>query len=128
MLKQYLKYSKYDWNIIVYYNINGNDKQDILEMLYYLHCSAEDAKDIIDLINKLDKGFTYTNNNTKLSFVGISETTSKGEFINSIVHEAKHITEHICNYYNISLEGEPSAYIIGEIVMLLFDKFKLLIL
>ena len=127
MIKQYSRYNNYNWNIIVYYNVNADDKQDILEMLYYLHCTGTKAKTAVNLMSELNKGFTYTNHYTKTSFVCISETTSKDELINSIAHEAKHIMEHICVNYNIPLEGEISAYMLGEIVMLMFDTFKLLL-
>ena len=46
MLKQYSRYNSYNWNIIVYYNVNADDKQDVLEMLYYLHCTEKKEKTI----------------------------------------------------------------------------------
>ena len=74
-----------------------------------------------------DSGFTYTNFNNKLSIVGIGKTTSKKEFINTIVHEAKHVQSHICHYYNVKEDGEDAAYLIGYIVMKMYNKFKYLI-
>ena len=92
-----------------------------------LNCTAQIINEVKLLITKLNKGFTYSNTNKHISFVCITDTTSKREFINSIAHEAKHIMENICEEYNIPLKGEPSAYMIGEIVMNMFDVFKYLI-
>lgn len=69
-------------------------------------------------------GFTYTNYDKKRSIVGIAETTSKEQFINTIVHEAKHVQSHICNYYSVSESGEKAAYLIGYIVQKMFRVFK----
>ena len=69
-------------------------------------------------------GFTHTNYGKRLSIVGIGQATSKEQFINTIVHEAKHVQTHICNYYNVSEDGEQAAYLIGFIVMKMFEMFK----
>ena len=43
-----------------------------------------------------DTGFTHTDFSKKRSIVGISDTTSKEQLMNTIVHEAKHVQSHIC--------------------------------
>lgn len=127
MTKQSIKYEQYDWDIIVYYNINKSNKEYIINKLLNLNCTAQIINEVNLLITKLNKGFTYSNTNKHISFVCITDSTSNREFINSITHEAKHIMENICEAYNIPLKGEQSAYIIGEIVMNMFDVFKYLI-
>lgn len=42
-------------------------------------------------LNELNSGFTATDYSKKMSIVAIGITTSKEEFINTIVHEAKHV-------------------------------------
>lgn len=127
MTKQSIKYEQYNWDIIVYYNVNKSNEEDIINKLLDLNCTAQIINEVKLLITKLNKGFTYSNTNKHISFVCITDTTSKREFINSIAHEVKHIMENICEEYNIPLKGEPSAYMIGEIVMNMFDVFKYLI-
>lgn len=75
-------------------------------------------------LNELDSGFTVTDYSKKLSIVGIGATTSKAEFINTIVHEAKHVQSHICKYYNVPEDGEDAAYLIGYLTMKMYHKFK----
>jgi len=36
--------------------------------------------------------------------------------MNTIVHEAKHVQSHICEYYNVPEDSEEAAYLIGYIV------------
>lgn len=71
-----------------------------------------------------NSGFTHTDFNKKLSIVGIGHSTSKEQFLNTIVHEAKHVQSHICRYYNVPEDGEDAAYLIGYIVMKMFKSFR----
>lgn len=72
-------------------------------------------------------GFTHTDFNKKRSIVGIGLTDSKKQFINTIVHEAKHVQSHICRYYDVPEDGEQAAYLIGYIVMKMYNAFKKLL-
>ena len=74
-----------------------------------------------------NSGFTHTDFNKRLSVVCIGKATSKKQFLNTIVHEAKHIQSHICRYYDVPEDGEDAAYLIGYIVMKMFNGFKDLI-
>ena len=69
-------------------------------------------------------GFTHTDFSKKLSIVGIGRTTSKEQFINTIAHEAKHIQSHICQYYQVDEDSEDAAYLLGYIVMKMYEVFK----
>jgi hypothetical protein len=71
-----------------------------------------------------DTGFTYTDSTKRLSIVGISPTSSQEELLNTIVHEAKHVQSHICEYYNVPEDGEQAAYLIGYIVQKMHRVFK----
>ena len=121
---QYIKYCKYDWNIIIYYNTSIKDKKEILYLLKYLKCNKKDINKSIYLLNYYNKAFTCTNSKLKLSFVCINKTTNEAQFMNSLSHEIKHVVEDICATYDISLKGEESAYMIGEITMIMFHIFK----
>lgn len=69
-------------------------------------------------------GFTQTDFSKKQSIVGIANTTSKEQLLNTIVHEAKHVQSHICMYYNVAEDSEDAAYLIGYIVQKMYLKFK----
>ena len=75
-------------------------------------------------LGKEDTGFTYTDSSKKKSIIGISRTTSQEQFLNTIVHEAKHVQSHICDYYNVPEDGEDAAYLIGYIVQKMHRVFK----
>lgn len=69
-------------------------------------------------------GFTQTDFSKKQSIVGIANTTSKEQLLNTIVHEAKHVQSHICMYYNVAEDSEDAAYLIGYIIQKMYESFK----
>lgn len=69
-------------------------------------------------------GFTHTDFDKKLSIVGIGYANSKAQLMNTIVHEAKHIQSHICRYYEVPEDGEQAAYLIGYIIMKMYEVFS----
>lgn len=74
-----------------------------------------------------DVGFTHTDFSKKRSIVGIGKTSSKEQFFNTVVHEAKHVQSHICKYYNIKESSEDAAYLIGYIIQRMYETFKYMI-
>lgn len=75
-------------------------------------------------LGKKNTGFTYTDFNKRKSIVGISESSSQEQFLNTIVHEAKHVQSHICKYYNVEEDSEEAAYLIGYIIQNMHRTFK----
>lgn len=116
MTSQYIKVDKY-WNVLVYYNADYKDLPEIEDALYQVDCPEEDINAVLRVIYKnSNTGFTFSNSDYYMSVVCISETTSAEEFVNTAVHEAKHVQSHICEYYDIPEDSEEAAYIIGHIV------------
>lgn len=75
-------------------------------------------------LGQLNSGFTHTDFDKKRSIVGIGKTDSKEQFMNTIVHEAKHVQSNICEYYEVPEDGEQAAYLIGYLVMRMYRCFK----
>lgn len=74
-----------------------------------------------------DVGFTYTNLRDRTSIVGIAATSNQEQFLNTLVHEAKHVQSHICRYYDVPEDGEQAAYLIGFLVQRMHRVFKRMI-
>lgn len=78
-------------------------------------------------LGQKNTGFTHTDFKKKRSIIGISKATSKEQFLNTVVHEAKHLQSHICKYYKVDEDSEDAAYLIGYIVQSMFEYIKLFI-
>ena len=75
-------------------------------------------------LGERDTGFTHTNFNKKRSLVGISLTTSKEQFFNTLSHEIKHVQSHICKYYHVEEDSEAAAYLVGYIAQRIYRFIK----
>lgn len=75
-------------------------------------------------LGEYNSGFTATDYSKRLSVVAIGLTTSKAEFLNTIVHEAKHVQSNVCRYYGVPEDGEDAAYLIGYLVMKMYSVFR----
>lgn len=69
----------------------------------------------------MDTGFTYSNPEFRESVVVIGSSSSGAEFLNSFVHELRHLTDDIAYTCGYPLRGEPAAYLAGDISMGLSD-------
>jgi hypothetical protein len=62
-----------------------------MDSLEALDCTEEDIHAAITTLRKKNTGFTYTNTDYKMTFVCIGRSTNIGQFVNTVVHEAKHV-------------------------------------
>lgn len=128
MIRQYIELGQDGWFVYVYYNVGPSDKEEITDFLLKLNCPTKMIKKSINTITRhRNTGLTFTNSDYKTSLVCISQTTSWGQFVNTIVHEAKHVQSHICEYYDIDESGEQAAYLIGHIVQRMYKLLQRLI-
>ena len=74
-----------------------------------------------------DVGFTYSNFTKKTSIVGIAATSRQEQFLNTLVHEAKHAQSNICQHFNIREDGEEAAELIAYIVQKMWEDFEILL-
>ena len=119
MIKQLINIDGY-WEVIVYYNVDYN----LFDYIAYdFHCAG--ASDyIINRIYKTmkrhnAKAVTLSNRLTHTSVVVFNKHKNKLDYINSIVHEAEHIKQHMLKAYNVDDFGEAPAYTIGYLVMMM---------
>lgn len=116
MIAQYIQLGKRGWNVLVYYGVEKEDFIEVGDSLRQLGCSEKDMKKSFKVLRKKNTGLTFTNTDYKMSIVCISEATDTSQFVNTAIHEAKHVQSHICSYYNINEGSEEAAYLIGYIV------------
>lgn len=117
MFAQYIKIGKRKWNVLVYYNVSREDFTEIEDSLTQLECPEQDIEYAFKVLSRSkNTGFTFSNSDYKMSIVCISKATSCSQFVNTAIHEAKHVQSHICEYYNIEENSEDAAYLIGYLV------------
>ena len=116
------------WLVRVMYSMHNDDTAEAMKALHELKCPRTKAIKAYSIISSgMNKGFTYTNHllNTTLIYIGVS--SNKGEFINTIVHEAKHAQSNICQHFKVREDGEEAAELIAYIVQKMWEDFELLL-
>ena len=116
MIKSVINVAGY-WSVVLFVNVDY-DKFDVIESaLTDILAPISVIDEIYDKISyKLNSGVTFTNSKHKTSIVCINKTTTREELINTISHEADHIQDAICDYYDVPLDSEQAAYLIGYLV------------
>lgn len=117
MVTQYIELGDQDWGIVIYYGTEEEDFDDVYNALIAFGCEESEAyRSAYIVTHRLNTGLTFTNTDLKMSFVCISDATTADQFVNTTIHEAKHIQSHVCEYYNVVENKETAAYLIGHIV------------
>jgi hypothetical protein len=123
MIKQVFQIEHY-WRVVVYYNIDCNSFSIVDKDLDSIGISKATINKIHKALRtKYAKAFTISNPKYKTTITGFAIHKDSNDYINSIVHEAEHIKQHILQYYKVKDTGERPAYTIGYIVMKMFDVF-----
>lgn len=124
MITQYIQLGDRDWNVLVYYNVTPDDFVEIADSLVQLDCSKQDMRKAFRTLRKKNTGFTFSNTDYKMSIVCIGTAQNIGQFVNTAIHEAKHVQSHICQYYNIKEDTETAAYLIGHLVHQMYKMLE----
>ena len=127
MISQYIRIGNDNWNLLVYYNADLDDADELIDSLKQLKCPKEDIENAIDVLYDTNTGFTFTNTDYKMSIACIGKADNIEQFVSTTIHEAKHVQSHICAYYEVEENTEEAAYLIGYIVKQMYRMLRKII-
>jgi len=122
MIKQVINVDN-KWKVIVYYNIDYNLFHCVASELRSVGMTKKGIRNIAYLSFTGEvKAFTVSNAKRQTSIVGFNYHATMKDYINSIVHEAEHVKQHMLNAYLVADKDEPPAYTMGFLAskMLMF--------
>lgn len=123
MIAQYIQLGKRGWNVLVYYGVGRNDFVEVQDALLQIDCPESYIRNAFKVLKKKNTGFTFSNSDFKMSIVCIGLASTTDQFVNTAIHEAKHVQSHICSYYGIDETSEKAAYLIGYLVQRMYKMF-----
>lgn len=129
MIIQKIFLKKYNWRVVVLYNVTEYDINKIKSILSEI-CNNEDTiENSVRYIKKgeYNTGFIYSNYIDKASLIVIGKADSKRQLINTIAHEANHLQSHIATVFDLDEKGEEVCYLIGYIMEIMFKVFSKII-
>lgn len=126
MIAHVFHLDRYDWDVYAYYGVTSTYKDIIVNQLRDMGCEEADVENSIEVINNFSEntGFTYSNLKRKESVIAISKSKRSEDFMNTLVHEARHLQQHIQDVYNIEDTSEEIYYLMGKLVQLMYNKSK----
>lgn len=128
MIKQGFYIGDEAWWMMCYYDVCGEgDLREIEGVLMSAGDTDERIAKAMRVLSGTNCGYAYSNFSLRTTVIATSRTTSPEELFVSIVHEIKHATEHIGEYYNVNPKGEESAYLQGEIGRNMYKAAALLL-
>lgn len=127
MIAQYIQLGNKGWNVLVYYGVNKEDFIEVEDALKQLGCSSRDVRKSLKVLTRENTGFTFSNSDYKMSIICIGPSSDVSQFVNTAIHEAKHVQSHICSYYDIPEDSEDAAYLIGYLVQRMYKMFSKII-
>lgn len=126
MITQEFYISSYKWYVKVYYAVTTYWVSRILKDLRSIGCHGKELEKAERNLSAgvLNTGLTYSDFNGHNSVMVISLTSTPDEFLNSWLHEMRHLSRHIELAYGISPYGEEAAYLAGDIGQRMFPVAK----
>lgn len=116
MVEQGFSIGDRDWWVMAYYDVcTESDLKKVAGALAAAGCPQEWIEDAVSVLSKDNQGYTFTKQNEHFTVMMMSHATSPEQMFDTILHEVKHLSEHIGRYYGVDSETELSAYLQGEV-------------
>ena len=115
MKTRYFDIGEEDWGVVLVYDYDFTDFDRIWAIIRAAGLTDEKAQAAMSVLSRTDTGMTLTSFGDMMSFLFISQSSSDEEWFNTLIHELKHVVEHISEFYRVDPKSEPAAYLQGEI-------------
>jgi threonyl-tRNA synthetase len=113
--------------VLVNYGVHEEDFLEVEDALKQLGCNRYDIRRSLKVLTRENTGFTFSNSEYKMSIICVGPSSDVSQFVNTSIHEAKHVQSHICSYYGIPEDSEDAAYLIGYLVQRMYKMFSKII-
>lgn len=116
MIRRILRIGR--WVVVFLFAHDGYDDEAVLAALYDIDAPLpvmQRAGRIMES-RAYNRGFTFANPAIRRAVVVVGPTTSGKQFVNTTVHEICHLGVAIAKNQGKELDGEATAYLMGDIV------------
>ena len=122
MIVQDIHLPKYGWHVRVYYAVTTYWAERIINDMERVGCDGRQLQRAYGSLRRgdLNTGITYSNTAGGETVMVIGLTSSPAQFLNSWLHEMRHLSRHIERACGISPYGEEAAYLAGDIGQRMF--------
>lgn len=117
----------YDWNVIVCYNIQKEDKDELVNRLGVFNIPKDVIESSTCELNDVNSGTSITNSNYLFAVILYTQIYDESGFWKIIPHEIDHLVTRIAEYHNLEIEarGYLTGYIYRELYKMgVIDEIK----
>ncbi len=118
MVTKYLEVGDNDWGVLVNYDFDMLDYDDIAAVLYSFGMNEMNIRKSMRILSAPNTGMAISNDGLRMTSIYIGHATSPSEFWSTLNHELYHATTAIIDYYGKPYDQEPAAYLHGELMRL----------
>ena len=116
MIEQGFAIGSRHWWVMVYYDVRTEDDRRKVEgSLMASGCPDDMIRNALDNLQHINSGYTFSNFDNRSTVMAIGHADFASQMFDSIVHEMKHLAEHVGEYYGVNPKDELSAYLQGEV-------------
>ena len=116
MITKYLEVGNNDWGVLVNYDFDLLDYDDIAAVLYSFGMNEKNIRKSMRILSQPNTGMSISNNGLRMTSIYISDTTSPSQFWDTLNHELYHACVAIIDYYGEPYDEEPAAYLQGYLM------------
>lgn len=129
MIRATITLPKYGWIVHAYIAVSRYYTDEILKGMEQLGANEKHLADAYKNLSsgQLNNGLTYTSSEKRETIWVVALTSSAREFMDSFVHEIRHLEQHIANECGIDENSEEACYLCGDIAYRLFPYCKKLL-
>lgn len=122
MIRATLYIPEHDWIVHCYFAVDCYYTYEILDMMRRVGADSKTLerahKNLIS--GELDSGLCYSNSKERETVWVTSLTSSPDEFMNSLVHEIRHLQQHIAKEFGMDEDSEDVCYLCGYIAQRMY--------
>lgn len=113
------------WGVLLSYHFDEADYEDMIALMSAFGMRRRDINQAFEILSGYNTGMAVSNDELRMSCIFISHSTSNSQWWSTVVHELKHCSDAIINYYEEQLDGEPSAYTIGYLMQRVVEEMAI---
>lgn len=121
MVTKYLEVGDNDWGILVNFDFDESDHDDIFAALQSFGMNRRNINKALRILSNFNTGMAVSNDDLRMSTIYISKATSPSEWWSTCLHEIRHVAQAIIEYYGADW-GEDDAYLTGFLTKQVVEK------
>lgn len=115
MIRQGFDIGERDWRVEAWYDVTREELPRALARLCAFGADEDTLREAGKVLGDANTGCTFTDYDGRRTLMLIGHATSRGQQFDTIVHEMKHLVEHISSYFGVDPKEELAAYLQGEV-------------